>query len=77
MGQASMLFMVEHTHNQSRSPSPIALSTKASLTHPNKNFAQGLLSHLHAKLNVSRRPRASGSHKVKLELSNDLQQDIY
>lgn len=78
MGQASKLFMVAHTHNYSTSLSPIVLSMKASLTYPNKNFSQGLLSHLHAKLNViSRRPRALGSHKVKLELSNDLQQDVY
>lgn len=77
MGQASKLFTVAHTHNYSRSLSPIVLSAKASLTRPNKNFSQGLLSHLHAKLNVSRRPRALGSHKVKLELSNDLQRDVY
>lgn len=66
MGQASKLFMVTHTHNQSRSLSPVVLSTKASLTHPNTNFSQGLFSHLHAKLNVSRRPRASGSSKRSL-----------
>lgn len=67
MGKSGKLFMVAHTHHYSRSLLPIVPSTKTSLTHPNKNFSQGLLSHLHAKLNASRRPLASGSHKVKLE----------
>lgn len=74
-GYAGKLFM--ETPTTTETLSLIVLSTKASLTHPNKNFSQGLLSHLHAKLNVSRRPIASGSHKVKPEPSNDLQQGVY
>lgn len=72
MGTPGKLFMGAHTQHNSRSLSPAVWSRKASLTHPNKNFAQGFLSHLHAKLNVSRRPIASGSRKGKPEPSNDL-----
>lgn len=56
--------------------SAIVYSKEASLTHPNKNFSQGLLSHLYAKLNISRRPIASGSYEVKLKSSNDQQQGV-
>lgn len=74
MGNSGNLFMVAYT--TSADLSPIVKSTKASLTHPNKNFSQGLLSNLHAKPNISRRPTAPGSHKVKPEPGNDQQQGV-
>lgn len=62
-------------------------TTKADLSHP---LSWALKHHLHillkkagapfssaCKTNVSRRPIASGSHKVKLEPSNDLQHGVY
>lgn len=76
-GTHGKLFMGAHPSTPTDPSSPTAWGTKASLTHPNKNLAQGFLSYPHAKLNASRRPIASGNHKVKLEPSNDVQQGVY
>lgn len=65
------------TPNILADPSSLMMEQESIIKHPNKNLQQEFSSHLHAKLEASRRPIASESHKVKPEPSNNLQQGVY